>query len=185
MIKLKNILAANMRRFSTKNLSEAMGNVKPLIVEDEIKENVKKIIDEIYQEQQDAFYYLMNNVNDPDTFKQFKGTVFGKTYDDDEESAWTFFTTNIWNRVIVPKIKRIKSNMGYAGIPTNVKKNLEFNFTELTDVISHPDVKGRGGDPNCTFKNKFLKKCWSDRYIMRLKNPYTGKISLFEMDLDF
>jgi len=182
MKKLENLLAANMRRFGTKNLSEAMGNVKPLIVEDEIKENVKKLIDEIYQEQKDAFYYLMNNINDPDTFKQFKGTVLGKTYDDDEESAWTFFETNIWNRVIVPKIKRIKSNMGYAGFPTNVKENLEFNNTELNDVISRP---GRGGDPNCTFKNKFLKKCWNDGYIMRLKNPYTGKISLFEMDLDF
>jgi len=33
MIKLKNILAENMRRFKTKNLSEAMGNVKPLIME--------------------------------------------------------------------------------------------------------------------------------------------------------
>jgi hypothetical protein len=172
-----------MEKYRFKQLLEStMGNVKPLIVEDEIKENVKKLIDEIYQEQKDAFYYLMTNVNDPDTFKQFKGTVFGKTYDDDEESAWTFFETNIWNQVIVPKIKRIESNMGNVGFPTNVKENLEFNNTELNDVISGP---GRGGDPNCTFKNKFLKKCWQDGYIMRLKDPYTGKISLFEMDLDF
>ena len=170
-----------MEKYRFKQLLEStMGNVKPLIVEDDIKENVKKIIDEIYQEQKDAFYYLMNNVNDPDTFKQFKGTVFGKTYDDDEGSAWAFFEKTIWNQVIVPKIKRIESNMGYVGFPTNVKENLEFNNTELNNVIS-----GRGGDPNCTFKNKFLKKCWNDGYTMRLKNPYTGKISLFEMDLDF
>jgi hypothetical protein len=144
-----------------------MGNVKPLLTEDEDKAS------ELFARQVDIAQTIGNWF--PSKFTQFKGTI-----NDDEDTAITYLKSTLWPP-IAAKIKAVDDEMKFL-LPNNRKKwdVLNGNIRTLKSLGTAEDANGytflttmRGGS---TF---------GDTWVIELKDPITGSKSRVTIDTDF